>query len=69
MGLVAGSNDVVAPYWSTTVCALRLTDGRWLLSSARTLPGPTPPTPGAPRKSVLAFARAAASFHRFGDAA
>ncbi len=68
VGLVAGPGEVIAPYWSTTVCTLRLIGGSWRISSAHTLPGPTPPTPDSPQSAIGRFARAADTFHQFGDA-
>jgi hypothetical protein len=69
VGLVAGPREVMAPYWSTTLCTLRRLGSHWRVSAARTVPGPTPPSAAAPASVAEAFARAAASFHRFDDAA
>jgi hypothetical protein len=69
VGLVAGPDEVLAPYWSTTSCTLRRVGAHWQVSAARTIPGPTPPSAAASPSVAEAFARAAASFHHFNDAA
>lgn len=69
VGLVAGPREVLAPYWSTTSCTLRRLGSQWRVSAARTVRGPTPPGAAEPASASEAFARAAASFHRFADAA
>jgi hypothetical protein len=68
MGLVASATEVVAPQWSSTVCAVRFTDGAWRVAAANTTPGPTPPQDTNNPAAVAGFARAAAAFKPF-DAA
>jgi hypothetical protein len=68
-GMVVSPVEVIAPQWSTTICLLRWSDGRWRVTAAHTAPGPTPPPVGADQATVAAFVDAALSFRAFSDAA
>ena len=68
VGVLDSPREMVSPGWSTTVCSLRWWGGRWMLTSARTVPGPTPPSNPSDPVLVARFARAAAALHPFDDA-
>jgi hypothetical protein len=68
VGMVYSAREVLAPYWSTTVCAVAWFGDRWRISAAQTTAGPTPPMDGSDPVAVAAFARAASNFHSFGNA-
>lgn len=68
MGLVEAASEVLAPYWSTSVCTLAWSHGSWRVSEARTTPGPTPPPDGIDRAAVASFVRSATVFQAFSDA-
>jgi hypothetical protein len=68
MGMVQSPHAVLTPNYSTTVCTLHWTDGRWRVSAAATKPGPAPPTDGSDHSAVASFVREANRFRPFADA-
>lgn len=68
MGTVQSSQEVLTPNYSTTFCAMRLTDGGWRVFAAATKPGPTPPVDGSDHPAIASFVREANQFQPFGDA-
>jgi hypothetical protein len=68
MGMVQGPREVLAPDYSTTLCTLRWTGGRWRVFAAATNPGPVPPIDGSNHSAVALFVREANRFRPLTDA-
>jgi hypothetical protein len=66
VGLMAGEQSVVAPYFSTATCTLIWADRDWKVAASETNAGPTPPSSPGQAQS-RAFIANAAGFTPYRD--